>query len=620
MSKIKLLDKSTISKIAAGEVIERPSSIVKELVENSIDAGSNNIIIEIENGGKSYIRVTDDGEGMNREDVELAFKRHSTSKLKTIEDIYKVMSLGFRGEALASVSSVSKVEVLTKTKSSDVGLQALISDGNIKETNDIGCPKGTTIIVRDIFYNLPVRQKFLKSINVESNYISDIVNKLAIGNPQVLFKFIKDGNVILKTPLNDNLSNTIYSVLGKEYYNNLISIGYTDDDLNIKGFISNNKLYRANRSHQYLYINGRYIWDLNISKVIQKQYYSLIPLNRFPVFILNIEINPNDVDINIHPTKQEVKFVNPQYVYDIIAKVIKETLMPSAMIPKFKTFKEKEKKTNDLPNLFIDSQKQVGEKDYKSNNDKNIIVKDLTQEIYIEDLKADDEFKKTIKNNDIRKNKNKVFINDIYKKDSFVEQKVQGILLDIKPIGRVFNTYIIAESKSDEKLYFIDQHAAHERIMFEKYMKEFKEEEIVTQQLISPEVIDITNTEMNLIEENIDLFEKLGFLLDNFGTNSIALRGVPILFGEPKVKSLFLDILDGLADDIASSYDTKIEKIMKISCTNAIKSGDKIDDLEILALFEDLKKCENPYTCPHGRPTIINLSKKDIEKEFLRIV
>lgn len=634
MSKIKILDESTIQQIAAGEVIERPASIVKELIENSIDAKSSSIIIEIQDGGKSYIRITDNGEGMTREDIELAFKRHSTSKLETIEDIYNVLSLGFRGEALASISSVSKVEVLSKTKDSDVGVQVFIENGNIIEENTIGCPKGTTIIVRDIFYNLPVRKKFLKSTNVESNQIGDIINKLALGNSEVSFKFIKDGSNILKTPNNGKLLNTIYSVLGKDYHKNLIGIQYTSDDLKLSGYISNNSLYRGNRNHQYLYINGRYISHLNISKIIEKEYKSLIPLNRLPVFILNIDINPNDVDINIHPTKQEVKFVNPESIYDTITNVVRETLLPSVVVPEMKLFKEKivESPLLELFNEAKGNDEKLDIIDKKPNKDKNIVVKDFTLLDYTEDKYTKQENKcfdfsseedKTIDSNNKYKN-NKDLANDSKAKENHkevhIEQKIEHILLDIQPIGRVFNTYIIAESKNEEKLFFVDQHAAHERVMYEKYRDEYKNEKVATQQLLYPTVVELTNEEMDIVNENKDLFEEIGFIFNDFGENSIALRGVPMLFGKPKTKDLFLDILDGLSDNIKNNYETKIDKIMKISCTNAIKSGDKMNNLEIIALFDSLKKCENPYTCPHGRPTFIELSKRDIEKQFLRII
>lgn len=637
MSKIKVLDESTIQQIAAGEVIERPASIVKELVENSIDANSDKITIEIKEGGKSYIRITDNGHGMDKDDIDLAFKRHSTSKLSTIDDIYSVLSLGFRGEALASVASVSKVEVLSKTKDSDVGTQTLIEGGEIKEKNTIGSPKGTSIIVRELFYNLPVRRNFLKGVNIESNHISDIINKLALGNPKISFNFINDGRNLLKTRKNSRLLDTIYSVLGKDYYKNLIPINHSEENIKINGFISNNKLYRSNRNHQYLYINGRYISHLNISKIIEKEYRSLVPLNRLPVFILNLDIDPNRVDVNIHPTKQEIKFIDSEEIYDTISEVVRDNLMPSLSVPKME-FDKKEEKKDDLPKLFNSSNEEI-QSDDGSKENPNIVIKDLTEHNYTEshnsDSKTNDKYSSPenkfekdwagslknlefdLNNNNIKSNEKKIE----FKEDEVgeaVEQTVEDILLDIDPIGRVFNTYIIAESKKEEKLFFIDQHAAHERVMYERYKKEFEEEEIVIQQLISPAIIDLTAEEKNIVDNNIGIFEKLGFELDNFGDSSVALRGVPMVFGEPKIKSLFLDVLDSLSTNIETSYDTKVEKIMKIACTNAIKSGDKMDNMEIIALFKSLKECDNPYTCPHGRPTIMEFSKREIEKSFLR--
>ena len=433
----------------------------------------------------------------------------------------------------------------------------------------------------------------------------------------ISFKLIKDGNTILKTPKNSNLLNTIYSVLGKDYHKNLIDINYLEDDLKIKGYISNNNLYRSNRNHQYLYINGRYISHLNISKIIEKEYTSIIPLNRLPVFVLNIYLNPNEVDINIHPTKQEVKFVNSEHIYNIIKQTIKEKLMPSINVPEMKLYNDKDNINKDIPilynniNNFLDNKDSQDKKEVEYSNDTNIVIKDFTSNEYINGPTM--ESKNYFKDDNLNYKKNK-------KKNDVVEQKIEDILLDINPIGRVFNTYIIAESKFEEKIYFIDQHAAHERVMYEKYIKEYNEEKIVTQQLLYPEIIEFTSGEIDLINENKNLFEKLGFSLDAFGDSSIAIRGVPLIFGEPKIRNLFLDILDGLQEGIDNNYDTKIDKIMKISCTNAIKSGDKIGDLEIIALFESLKNCNNPYTCPHGRPTIIELTKKDIEKQFLRII
>lgn len=633
MTKIKLLDKLTIQKIAAGEVIENPASIVKELIENSIDAGAQNIIIEIKNGGKSYIRVTDDGEGMSKTDLNIAFERHSTSKLRDIEDIYNILSLGFRGEALSSISTVAKVEVLTKIQKSSVGIHALVEDGKISSIDNIGCPKGTTMIVKDLFYNLPVRQKFLETDRIETNKINNIINRLALGNKQISFQFIKDNKTILQTHKTNNLLDTIYTILGKEFSDNLIPINYNDNYINVKGFISNNKLYRGNRSHQYLYINNRSVWNHAISKSIEDGYKSLIPLNRFPIFIINLNLSPAELDINMHPTKQEVKFIDKDRVIRSIIEIIDQNLFLSINIPNFKFLNEEKKK--ELPKLFeLDIDKNL------HTDSKDFIIKDFTTTNFdftnknkLNKESYDSYNLKSIKdiNNKNTSNENEKFIidktqdrnstNNNLISRNIVEQKIEDDLLDIKPIGSIFGTYILAESKFDEKLFIVDQHAAHERVMYEKYKKEYKVEEIVTQQLISPNIIELTNSEMSKFQDHIILFEKLGFCLEEFGPNSVAVRGVPVIFGTPISMNLFTDILDNLSSDIdiTNSYDLKLDKIMKIACTNSIKSGDKINEIEIMALFKNLQECENPFTCPHGRPTIIEMTKKDIEKEFLRI-
>lgn len=616
MGKIKILDSLTIQKIAAGEVIERPASIVKELVENSIDANSNNIVIEISEGGKSFIRITDDGDGIEEEDLKLAFERHSTSKLRTIEDIYSIMSLGFRGEALSSISSVSKVEVLSKTKSSQAGLQALVEEGKINSLQPVGCPKGTTMIIRDLFYNLPVRKNFMKNDKTEGNHISDIVYKLALGNYIKGFKFIRDNKVILQTSSNSSLKENIYQILGKEFSNNLVEVNYQNNDIKIFGFISNNSLYRSNRAHQYLYINGRYIVNYGISTVIDNNYKSLIPLSRFPVFILYIEMNPGDIDVNIHPTKQEIKFINNTSIHGIISNIVKETLHKSLYVPKmgFNDKSEIENK-NKLTELFSDETTNIYSdiiiKDYTT-GEKNVIknsFKPMDTTIF-DDYKFVEE--EAVNSYDI------IEI-DLIKDTVVEEQKIEDVLSDIIPIGMAFGTYILAEDIESKSLYFIDQHAAHERIMYEKYLSEFKNENINTQQLIAPEIIELTNREMDEVQSNLTFLKKLGFDIEEFGPSSIALRGVPLIFGKPNARNLFLEILDNIKNDLKSNYDIKLEKIMKLACSSAIKANDKISNIEIVALFKDLKSCKNPYTCPHGRPIMVEMTQRDIEKQFLRI-
>ncbi len=616
MGRIKVLDSKTIEKIAAGEIIERPSSIVKELLENSLDASAKNVVIEIKNGGKSYIRITDDGVGIEEADLNLAFKRHSTSKITSLDDLYKTRSLGFRGEALASVSTVAKMEVMTKTKKALGGIHAIVKDGKIISKETIGSPMGTTMIVKDLFYNLPVREKFLKSDLVEGNHITDIIYKIILGNLDTSVKFIKDNKIILKTSRNNNMKDHVYSILGKDFSENLISLEAKMNDFKIQGYFSNNKLYRSNRSHQYIYINNRYISNKAITNIIEKNYRSIIPLNRFPVFILFIDINPGIIDVNIHPTKLEVNFVNEIDLIQGIDNLLKEYLYNSILIPEIKFNKERDKSNKyDLPLLY--------ETDTGLKND--IVVRDLTDDeslsyrdssMEISDSKNLFEERISIKDENYQVLREEMDRHDSIYKDNNIDQ----ILSSIQPVGVLFNTYILGEDKLNEKIYFIDQHAAHERIMYEKYLNEFTNESIVSQQLLAPEIFDLTSIEMGKFLENQEIFNELGFDVSEFGTNSVAIRGVPLIFGKPNIKSLFYDILDNIDNEITSSYDTKIDKIIKMACTNAIKGGDEMSEMEILSLFDQLINTKNPNSCPHGRPTILEMTKKDIEKAFLRIV
>lgn len=606
IKKIILLDNKTIEKIAAGEVIERPSSIIKELIENSIDANAKNITVEIRNGGKSYIRITDDGIGIDYEDIDIAFKRYSTSKLSSAEDLYKIKSLGFRGEALASISQVSKIEMMTKREDALGGTHVIVEEGEIISKEIIGCPKGTTMIVKDLFYSFPVRKEFLKTDLIESNHISDILYRIAIGNLNISFKYIKDDKVILKTSRNNNMKSHIYSILGKEFSNNIIEINNDNCGIRIHGYISNNNLYRSNRNHQYIYVNGRYVNDSIISNVIENHYKTLIPINRFPCFILFIELDPSTIDVNIHPTKQEIKFANQSTVFSMIDEAVKYALFSSLSIPKIEINEDKKIKEEKLPLLFDLPSINIDNKELEDKK-KDIVIKDFTTKPILED---------------------KILV----KEDCIEEQLFQGncsdkntsniniVLSNIEPIGILFNTYILAEDILAERIYFIDQHAAHERVMYEKYLQEYKNENIIMQQLLIPEIIELTNLEMNIFLDNISIFNSLGFDIEEFGNNSVVLRSVPMIFGKPtNIRVLFYDILDNI-NSIKSNYDTKIEKIMKIACTKAIKSGDKITKVEIFSLIEQLKKCINPHTCPHGRPIILEMTKVDLEKAFLRII
>jgi len=598
MSKIKILDGLTIQKIAAGEVIERPASIVKELVENSIDAGSNQIIIETTDGGKSLIRVTDNGEGMDTDDVLVAFERHSTSKLFSIDDLNSIMTLGFRGEALSSISAVSKVEVITRRIDSNEGIKATVSEGKVTDISSIGSPIGTTMIIRNLFYNLPVRKKFLKSNSTEDSHISDILTKLAIGNPQVSIKYLRDNRVIFNTNGNKNNINTIYELLGKDNAKDLISIDIETVDFSVNGYLSNNTLYRSNRQHQYLYVNGRYVIDHKISKVIENQYSSLIPINKYPVFILNIKIDPKNIDVNIHPTKQEIKFVGDTLIYEKLGLSIKRNLNSIINISK-----NINKKVEEVQSTSIFDVKNKEKDDIEIDN-----TFDIESAIVFKDYSSLDINHALSESLEVRE-------------DITETRSVKKIDLgSLDPIGIAFKTYIFLRDTLNNKLYVIDQHAAHERVLYERLSIEYEKESILIQQLLYPEIIELNPKDYMKAMENIEYFNLIGFEAEMFDEKSVIIRGVPMLFGKPNSRELFIELLDKIEDKLDSTHHAKIDKIIKLACTSAIKAGDSIKTIEIKSLLSQMDKCDNPYTCPHGRPTIIEITKDELEKKFLRII
>ncbi|MDX9917670.1 MAG: DNA mismatch repair endonuclease MutL [Gudongella sp.] len=588
MTKIKVLDELTISKIAAGEVIERPSSIVKELVENSLDAGATQLVVETYEAGKLLIRVTDNGSGMSMEDLLIAFDRHTTSKLETVDDLQNINTLGFRGEALSSIAAVSRVEVMTRAGFNNSGLQAVVENGVVSDIVSAGTPVGTTMIVRNLFKDVPVRLKFLKSNSSEDGSIGDILLKLAIGNPSVSFKYIRDNKIVFTTAGKGDVLNNIFQLLGKEVATGLIPIEIMAEDLKVHGYISNNNLYRGNRNHQYMFVNGRYVVDYRLSRLIESQYSTMIPINRYPVFILFIEMTPAQMDVNIHPTKQEIRFSQESSIYSAVENGFKDYFKELLRVPEVRE-REPVKREEAVPSLWDLSRETTIEWTEKS------LIPEETDRV------------------------------DLVVKD-FTKQEYQAETIDdfnfthLRPAGIIFNTYILAEDSLGQSMCLIDQHAAHERIMYERLKKDYANESIAVQQLLEPLVVELSPGDYRMAMGALDHFNALGFDVDTFGNNSVAIRGIPVVFGEPDGKRLFLDILDGLSEGMSSSYDMRLDKIMKLACTSAVKGGDALDLREVRALFEQLDNCENPLTCPHGRPTIIKMTRRELEKKFLRIV
>ncbi len=651
---IHLLDNDTINKIAAGEVIENPKSIVKELVENSIDAGADEIIIEIKNGGKSLIRITDNGKGINRDEIEDAFKRHCTSKITSSEDLEALFTLGFRGEALASIAAVSHVEVITRTVEEQYGIKLIIEGGNVVAGEDIGCPVGTTISVTELFYNVPARKKFLKSDMSESSNINEIVVYLALSRENISFKYVNNNNIIFKTPKTSNFINTISSLYDRDLYNSLLEVNYQSSIIKITGFITNLNYYRGNRKNQLIFVNNRFIKHKRINYYIEAAYYSLLPKNKYPACFLKLDIEPSAVDVNVHPAKTEVRFQNEELVleevkksiyktlksFNIIKEIKKETIIPDAAEEKNSLYEksifENSNSSDTIQSkiLYTEitiSEDSVKEREYNSNNIFDSAIAECENEEKIEEfviLEAKSD-KKILINDDNNINKinseNTVLAID-NKQQSFFKDEADEVcklksnnIPELYVAGIVMDTYIICENKTHSEMYMIDQHAAHERINYERFLKQYNEKEILRQEMLTPEVINLSYNDFFIASENKDIFDSLGLAVDSFGNNAIIISSIPVVFCNSNIKDIFFTILDTLKDSKKFNLNLEIDKIIKNACVKSVKSGDKLHLPEVQKLLEDLRNTDNPYTCPHGRPVIIKLTKYEIERMFERI-
>ena len=683
---INILDDLTINKIAAGEVVERPSSVVKELLENAIDSGATQVVVDITDGGKKCIKISDNGGGILSSEVEKCFLRHATSKIKSIDDLFDLYSLGFRGEALASISAVSNIEMVTKTKEEMIGTKIVLSGSKIIKKEPVGTKDGTTITVKDLFFNTPVRAKFLKSTHAETINISDLINKLAIGNPNVRLKYINNSKLMLNTPGDNKLISVIRSIYGKEITDNLIEVDYEDEKIKISGYIGNNNIYRSNKNLQHIYINKRFVKSKVILDAINESYKSIIPINKFGVCFLNIKINPSEIDVNIHPTKLEVKFQDEKEVYIKIRDVIKNKLLNISLIGKYKSYDSSENYVQNKLNQIEENKTEVQNinvaknieykvkenNEYENKDQEAIKINErddlstfksfkeaLEEKNHIdkskEDLHDNISYSESLNNNNydrihdeeqsdyysnmgyIENNIKESKYNDIDKKleeistqASFLEeqddildkivdnsQNTHFRASDFKVIGTILNTYIVLEKGTS--MYLLDQHAAHEKVLYEEYMTKFKNQNIDMQMLLDPIVIELSSVDMLDIEKNLNLFMKFGFEIEIFGDNHIMVRGVPNIFGVAQSEKFIFQIIDNIGD-LESSYDLKMDKIASMSCRAAIKANDKIHFDEINSLLSKMEKCENPYTCPHGRPSMVEISKKEIEKMFKRIM
>lgn len=636
MARINVLPKEIYQLIAAGEVVERPSSVVKEMIENSLDAGAKNITIEIKNGGSTYIRITDDGCGIERDDVRKVFISHATSKISKKDDLNSIATLGFRGEAMASISAVSKVELLTKAENEEIGTRYEIAGGEELEFDDAGCPNGTTIVVRDIFFNTPARMKFLKKDVTEGNQVAGIVDRMAISHPEISFRFIRDGKQVLITSGNGDLKSTVYSVLGKEMSDSLMSVDYSFNDMRITGFVSKPTASRKSRAGQYFYINNRIVKSKTAMAALEQAYKNTIMVGRFPACVLNIELNPAQVDVNVHPAKTEVRFANEKPIFDLVYYAVKTA------IENDRTVKEVEFKENPI---YRQESKNV----YQNNDNKSFQAKfdffkkkDEPPSQQVIKTKPRENFwqveapKPEYKIARDEKPKPRVDINIEYEepeenstaksKDAPKEQDIEKVVItdekdnenfipNFKLIGEAFKTYLIVEIENE--LYFIDKHAAHERMNFERFKAQATVE---TQMLLAPVVVNLTKDEFIAISENVELIKKCGFELEEFGESQIIVRAIPSLVDGDSVKDLMLEIAQKLLEHKTDILPDKIDWIYhSASCRGAVKAGDYTSRQEQEMFVKKLLSMLNIRFCPHGRPVFIKMSKYDIEKQFGRV-
>ncbi len=785
MGNIVLLDELTINKIAAGEVIERPASVIKEMVENSIDAGATNITVEIKNGGISYIKVTDNGKGIAKDDLEIAFERHATSKIRSADDLDTVTSMGFRGEALASIAAISQVEMISKTEEQQTGYKIIVEGGDVQEQEEIGCQTGTSITVQNLFFNTPVRYKFLKKDYTESGYIEDVITRIALVNPNIAIKLINTGKTVIQTNGGGDLKNVIYSIYGKDVANGVAQLNYQYEDVTVWGVIGKPEIARSNRSNQLFFVNKRYIKDKTLTAATEQAYKGLIPIGKFGFVILNLEMNPSKVDVNVHPAKLEVRFEEENKIFQSIYHAIKDTLLknelvvnqtPSARETSFEerlksireakkenagsglfgfrkqnqkqieeyTQEESEIKTNNLDEEVVqekvvtetknvtagapidtsDVLKQLKEmkdkitKELEQKNavqglsdvseeyqlggseveeeEKNLVVEEqapqeenqenqeqvemqneeesLQQEENQEENKETQEKAEAVKEaieeiddpevqkefeeikqkmQDLNNNPQVVSkdFNEMYAKmfgrlpietrEKIEEQKREeeqktsavDLIKDnvsvfeedsklAKPtykfVGVVFKTYIILEN--DKEMYILDQHAAHERIMYEKVKKNYySEKNKDSQMLLLPDVMTLSHKEMDIARENMEMFHQAGFSFEEFGENTIKLTGVPTVCVDLNTKELFLETLDEINTVARTAKQEKEEKfIATVACKAAVKANMALEQREVETLMDKLLELPNPFTCPHGRPTVIKMTKYDIERKFAR--
>lgn len=630
-NKIAVLEKSTIDKIAAGEVVERPSSVVKELVENAIDAGASAITVEIKDGGKSYIRITDNGCGIPEDELSVAFMRHSTSKLRDASELADIHTLGFRGEALSSISAVSRVEMITKPADTLMGVRYVIEGSKEVSLDKIGAPDGTTIMVYQLFFNTPARKKFLKTDTTEASYISELMERLALSHPDISFCFISNKKEKIHTSGNGNLMDTIYQIYGRQIASNLLAVEKETDLLKVSGFIGNSNVARGNRSLENFYINGRYIKSPLLSKSVEEGYVGYLMQHQYPFCVLMITTKEASVDVNVHPTKQEVRFDDEMAIADIFKSLIFERLLQREDIAEVTLDENVQaaplRKTTENDATDPGSESMTCEPESKKEEtiievapepfEKSRLEKmrqKITAQIHADtpyERKYQEYYQEKEKEQD-QSREEKV----TYEQTSFLSEQARA---KHRIIGQVFDTYWLIEH--DNKLYIIDQHAAHEKVLFERMMKQLQDKEMTTQYVSPPIIVSLTRAERDILKRYEEVFSELGYVISSFGGNEFAIEGVPGNLFSFDVKEFFMELLASCGELKGNDgHDMIVEKVASMSCKAAVKGNNRLSYPEIEELLDELLSLENPYHCPHGRPTIIAMTKYELEKKFKRIV
>ncbi len=661
MPHIQILDQITIDKIAAGEVIERPASIVKELVENAIDAGASSVTAEIKDGGISLIRITDNGCGIPHDEVRSAFLRHSTSKIRSVEDLSGISSLGFRGEALSSIAAVTRTEVITKAAQEKYGTKYVIEGGTEVSLEETGAPDGTTFLVRQLFYNVPARRKFLKTAVTEAGHVQDLLMHLALSHPEVAFLFLNNGQEKLRTSGNGKLKDVIYSIYGRDIATNLIEMEYEKGGLLIRGYLGKPVITRGNRNFENFFVNGRYVKSPMISKSLEDAYKDFTMQHKFPFAVLHFQVDGNEIDVNVHPTKMELRFQKQQEVYNAVFEGVHRTLLEPELIVRaeapdpaaepavrgqakeaaspflLKTGTAGQREpavTEPAGNAREEASVYKTPSDRKEVRDEDYFIRKMRERVTAyhdrsssaEVASKDGIFRSGSQTERIRETVRQtaeeekpaplVEQMDLFE-ENFLKREARA---EYKLVGQVFGTYWLVEFH--DSLYIIDQHAAHERVLYERTMKGMKTREFTSQYLNPPIVLNLSMQEAQLLKEHMDRFTRIGFEIEPFGQDSYAVRAVPDnLFGIAK-KDLLLEMLDGLSDGITSNMTPELidEKVASMSCKAAVKGNNRLSAQEVDALIGELLTLDNPYHCPHGRPTIISMTRRELEKKFKRIV